>query len=170
MSMPTHSVMSRWLSSSFQKDEIANRLLLDIKALVLLSRNESELATLLGDRILGSHDEQVVKFISMLRPKQQESRLGSFLIGIGELVFASILSVAGISLMAPSLLGLQSPHQLLDYFRQLTLNLSDATFSNPILPALVFLLALSLLLSAFYLLRGASSDLKNAGIIAETSL
>ena len=158
------------MAADLQKEELANKLVLDIKALVLLSGNEPDIQHVLNQRILGSHDEQVVKFVSMLRPKKQESRKGSFFIALGELVLASFLSVIGISLMAPSLLGLQSPQHLLDYFKQLTLNLSASVFSNPLLPFLDFLLSLALLLGAFYLLRRASIDLRDAGMGAvETS-
>ncbi|MCL5068612.1 MAG: hypothetical protein M1368_09720, partial [Thaumarchaeota archaeon] len=86
-------------------DAAANQLILDMKALALLSQNEEELVQILNDRIVRSHDEHISKFMSMLQMrKKTPGRLGPFLIALGELVLASFLSIGGLSLLAPSLI------------------------------------------------------------------
>ena len=157
-----------WLLSNarFPKlDATVDQLVLDIKALVLLSQNEEQLAEVVNLRIAGLHDEHVTKFISLLSlRKAGPSRRGPFLIALGELVLGSFLSIAGLSLIAPSLIGFGSSSQFLEYFQQLVLKISPSSISNPILPVLDFLLAISLLLGAFYLLRQSSKDLKQVGV------
>ncbi|MDG6998506.1 MAG: hypothetical protein JRN15_05255 [Nitrososphaerota archaeon] len=146
-------------------DATANQIVLDIKALVLLSQNEEELAQVVSERIAGLHDEHISKFLSMLNLKKTSpGRRGPFLIALGELVLASFLSIAGLTLIAPSLQGFGSSSQFLEYFQQLVLKMSPSSITNPVLPVLDFLLAISLLLGAFYLLRQSSKDLKQLGI------
>jgi hypothetical protein len=138
-----------------------DQLILDIKAISLLSDNDETLGRVVNERIRGSQDEQVKKFVGLLIPKAKSSSGGSFLAALGEMILASFLFIAGLSLLAPSLLGLQSPGQLLAYFQQLISDLSSKAFSNPILPVLDFIIALALLLSAFQLLRMSSAGIKN---------
>jgi hypothetical protein len=148
-----------------QRDDIVNRLVLDIKALVLLSKDDAELSRTVQENIAGSHDEQVSKFVSTIQPSANTgSRRGQFLTALGELVLASFLTIAGLSLLAPSLMGLQSPDQLLSYFKEIIDGISASSFSDPLIPFLDFLFALMLLLGSFYLLRHASVDLKHAGL------
>jgi hypothetical protein len=144
------------------KDDIVNQLILDIKAVALLSDNEETLQKIVNERIAGSQDDQVKKFIGLLTPKRRSSTGGSFLTALGELVLASFLFLAGLSLLAPSLLGLESPIQVLTYFQQLTSELSTSAFSNPVLPILDFIISLVLLLGAFQLLRSSSTKIRNA--------
>ena len=148
-----------------QTDEIVNRLLLDIKALVLLSESDAELSLTVRENIMGSHDEQVTKFISSIQPTGNTgNRRGHFLTALGELTLASFLTIVGLSLLAPSLMGIQSPDQLLSYFTEVVNGISANSFSNPLIPFFDFLFALMLLLGSFYLLRHASVDLKHAGL------
>ena len=148
-----------------KNDEILNKLILDIKALVLLSENDDQLSSTVQENIVGSHDEQVSKFISSIKPVGNTGNLrGYFLTALGELVLASFLTVVGLSLLAPSLMGIQSPNQLLSYFSEIVNGISSNSLSNPLIPVLDFLFALLLLLGSFYLLRHASVDLKHAGL------
>ena len=148
-----------------QSDEIVNKLILDIKALVLLSENDAQLSRAVQENIVGSHDEQVSRFMSSIQPTGNTgSRGGQFLAALGELVLACFLTIAGLSLLAPSLMGIQSPVQLLSYFTEIVSGISANSLSNPLIPVLDFLFALMLLLGSFYLLRHASVDLKHAGL------
>ena len=145
-----------------------DRLILDIKALVLLSDNTESLSNTIREKIIGSHDEHISKFVSVLQPyTKSQSKLGSFLVALGELALAAFLSIVGLSLMAPSLMGFQTPSQLLAYFRDLLSSVSSGTLSNPLIPFLDFVFALVLLLGAFYMLRRASIDLKEANLSSE---
>lgn len=147
------------------REDIINRLILDAKALVLLSESDEKLVTFLRENILHSHDEQVAKFVSLMRPvKNSESISARLMIAIGELVLASFLIFVGLSVLAPSLMGLQSPNQLLAYFSELVSGISATALSNPIIPVLDFIFSFLLLFGSFYLLRHASVDLKEAGL------
>ena len=142
-------------------DEILTRLLLDIKALMLLSNSDASLGSLVQDKIISSHDEQIVAFVSLLDSKKKPESGRSFLfIALGEMVFASILSVLGLALLAPSVAGLSSSSQLLSYFSQIVTAMSPTSFSNPIIPIGAFILAVLLLIGAFYNLRTAAANLK----------
>jgi hypothetical protein len=153
------------MSENQQGENIVNQLVLDVKALVLLSENNERLASTLRDNILNSHDEDMGKFVSLITPqKKSEPQGGKILAATGELVLASFLIIVGLSLLAPSLMGLQSPHQLLTYFSQLVTGISSASLSNPLVPILDFIFSLLLLLGSFSLLRRASADLKQTGV------
>ena len=144
---------------------MVDRLILDIKALVLLSEDDAKLTQTVHENIVESHDEQVVRFISLIRPiGNAEGRRGPFLTALGELVLASFLIIVGLSLLAPSLMGIQSPDQLFAYFTEIVSGISANSFSNPLIPVLDFLFALIMLLSSFYLLRHASVGLRQAGL------
>ncbi len=159
------SLLRQILSSDNQKNDTVDQLVLDIKALVLLSENDETLSRAIRDNITDSHDEQVIKFMSLIQPaKKPFSRRGMFLTALGELVLASFLTIAGISLLAPSIMGLQSPHQLLAYFTELINGISPASLSDPLIPFLDFLFALLLLFGSFYLLRHSSVELKESGL------
>lgn len=148
-----------------QRDDILNRLILDVKALVLLSENDDSLLKAAQEGVINSHDEQVAKFVSLIQPaKKRESARGKFVTALGELILASFLTILGLSLLAPSLMGLKSPEQLLSYFAEIVNGISASSQSNPIIPALDFVFALLLLMGSFYLLRHASSDLKDANL------
>ena len=109
-------VMGCWSMSKndvHQSDDIVNRLILDIKALVLLSENDAGLSRTVQENIVASHDEQVSKFMLSIQPTGNTgSRRGQFLTALGELVLASFLVIAGLSLLAPSLMGIKSPESL----------------------------------------------------------
>ena len=148
-----------------QREDILNRLILDVKALVLLSENDDALLKAAQEGVINSHDEQVVKFMSLIQPAQKrENSRGKLNTAVSELILASFLTILGLSLLAPSLMGLQSPQQLLSYFTDVVNGISSGSLSNPLVPALFFVFALLLLLGSFYLLRHASSDLKDANI------
>ncbi|MHB1867741.1 MAG: hypothetical protein ACYCPP_02205 [Nitrososphaerales archaeon] len=148
-----------------KSDEIVDKLILDIKALVLLSENDAQLSRTVQENIVGSHDEQVSRFMSSIQPTGNTgSRGGQFMAALGELVLACFLTIAGLSLLAPSLMGIQSPVRLLSYFTEIVSGISANSLSNPLIPVLDFLFALMLLLGSFYLLRHASVDLKHAGL------
>ena len=151
------------MSENQPQEDSVNRLILDVKALVLLSENDEMLANTIRQNIVNSHDEDMSKFIALVQPSgKKEAQGGRLLTAIGELVFASFLIIVGLSLLAPSLMGLQTPRQFLNYFAQLVTGISSASLSNPIVPILDFVFSLLLLLGSFSLLRYASTDLKQA--------
>ena len=142
-------------------------LVLDIKAFMLLSESEDYTRRLVKESLLDSHDEDVQKFVTIVgqdriaRPPHQR---GNILISLGELILSSFLFVAGLAVLAPSVIGISSPQQLLDYFASVFSESSTSiqSLSEPLIGPLVFLLAILLLVGAFYTLRVASSSLKQA--------
>jgi hypothetical protein len=147
-------------STASSTDEALSRLLLDIKALMLLSGPDPSLQALVKERIASSHDEEVVKFVSMMNSPKPESGWASLLIAISEMLLASILAVVGLALLAPSIVGFSSPNQLFSYFSQIVSTISPRSLSNPIIPVGEFVMAVLLLIGAFYNLRIAASHLK----------
>jgi hypothetical protein len=147
-------------STASSTDEVLSRLLLDIKALMLLSGSDASLQTLVNEKIISSHDEEIVKFVSMMNSRKPESGWSSLLIAISEMLLASILAVVGLALLAPSVVGFSSPGQLSSYFSQIASTISPKSLSNPIIPAGEFIIAVLLLIGAFYNLRIAASNLR----------
>jgi hypothetical protein len=119
--------------------------------------------------IVGTHDEDVQKFTKLIAPKKITDTRGSFLIGLGELVMASILAVAGLVALAPAAVGFGSPHQLINYISGILSFLASKDPSGFVVVLIEFLLSIALLVSAFNLLRIAAANLNEAGLTRESS-
>jgi hypothetical protein len=143
-------------------DELVSRLLLDIKALMLLDGTGGTLPAAVRERIVSSHDEQVSAFVSEIgsTSKKPMGARSSLLIALSDMVLASILAVVGLALLAPSIVGFSSPTQLVAYFDQIISAISVHSLSNPVIPATEFVMAVLLLIGAFYNLRIAANNLK----------
>jgi len=144
-------------------DEALSRLLLDIKALMLLGGSEEAVAEAVRERITLSHDEQISSFVSMLvaSSKKKENRTGADLfIALSEMILASILAVMGLAILVPSIVGFGSEGQLVAYFDGIISGISVHSLSNPIVPAGEFVIAVLLLIGAFYNLRLSAASLK----------
>ena len=88
---------------------------------------------------------------------------------VGEIVLASFLSIIGLTAFAPVMLGLSAPQQWLSYFSS---TITSTFVNGPLfsfVPLLDFAFAALLLLGAFYSLRKAARNLKNSGLILESS-
>jgi hypothetical protein len=149
-------------SRTSSTDEVLSRLLLDIKALMLLSGTEGSLPEIVRERIVSSHDEQISAFVSIISDPSKKTAGGKsrLFTALSEMVLASILAVVGLALLAPSIVGLGSQQQLEVYFDQIINGISVQSLSNPIIPAAEFIIAVVLLIGAFYNLRIAAETLK----------
>jgi hypothetical protein len=149
-------------SRTSSSDEVLSRLLLDIKALMLLSGSSGTLPSEVREKIVSSHDEQISAFVAAIGTSTKKSKGGksALFIAISDMVLASILAVLGLALLAPSVVGLSSPTQLVSYFDQVVSAISTKSLSNPIIPAAEFLIAVVLLIGAFYSLRIAAENLR----------
>ncbi len=148
-------------SRTSSTDEVLSRLLLDIKALMLLSGSDAALQAVVREKVVSSHDEQISAFVSMINTsKKTEGGKSSLLMALSEMVLASIFAVMGLALLAPSIVGLSSPTQLEAYFDSIISAISVPSLSNPVIPAAEFVVAVILLIGAFYNLRNAASSLK----------
>jgi hypothetical protein len=156
------------LSSSEKKtEEFLDRLILDIKALVLLHGSEAELKDALERRLAGSQDESVRRFVGALQ-KGGRPRAGRLLgIALGELILASLLVLAGTVALVPTVVGINSPAALVQYFATTVLAGVAASPLAPYAGALEYAVGAVLILFAFYTLRQAALNLKEMGLTIE---
>jgi len=143
-------------------EESIDRILLEIKALSFASASEEAMVDRLRERILASHDEDVKRFVSAVEPIRPSRAWGQILIGAGELLVAAFLTVAGFVAIVPSVLGLDSPGQVMRYFGDVFYAVSTAGLSDPVILGASFAIAVFLLLAAFYTLRQAAPLLRHA--------
>jgi len=88
-------------------------------------------------------------------------------VALGELLLASILILAGAVALAPNLVGISSPQQIVNYLLE---QISDSLSNSPIYPYASFIgfaVGALLLLSAFYTLRQAALDLRKTGLLVK---
>jgi hypothetical protein len=152
-------------SQTDHNETILDELALDIKGLMLLNPSDEPLAQMLSSNIVNSADPEITRFVSLVQKKDKRSSEGGyFLIAIAEIILASILFIGGLALISPTVLGLSSPQQFSIFVTSLAQSIASQTVSNPLIPALEFIIALSLLIGAFLTLRIASGTLKQTGI------
>ncbi len=155
-------------SEETKREELLDRLVLDIKAVSLLHETETELREKIEDRIAGSNDEGVRKFVRALQtgaPAQTGRRLA---LALGELLTAAILVVAGAVVLVPTVAGVNTLSDLERYFAE---RVSGTVGSSPLSPYLSFMefgVGVVLLLSAFFALREAATILKQAGLAVKS--
>jgi hypothetical protein len=149
-------------------DELVARLKLDVRALTLLYESDADLRPVLERALLESQDGYVTRFVGLLQSKRPSEDRGSVPMAVGEIVLASFLTIVGLAAFVPIMAGLTTPQQLLAYFSSA---LSPSSTGGPLyfgVPLLDFIFSAMLLLGAFYTLRRASKNLKNAGMILES--
>lgn len=146
-------------------DEAIEHLLLDIR-LLGARRGWGELAARrLRERVLSSHDEDVKQFLSALERRRLRP-WGQILMGVGELVLGAFLTVGGLVLVVPGVLGFTSRGEIARYLSDLSLGLSSSALSDPLVIALGFGFSLFLLLAALYTLRQASRNFRASGLVS----
>jgi len=151
-------------------EEIVSRLKLDVRALALLYESDAELRPVLERSFLESQDKYVMRFLTLLqRGRSNDGQGGNIPMAVGEIVLASFLTIFGLAAFVPVMVGLRTPQEWLGYFSGA---LGPSFASGPLYfeaPLLDFIFSASLLLGAFYSLRRATRNLKNAGMILESS-
>jgi hypothetical protein len=142
--------------------EILDNVVLNIKALMLLDTSEESLQQLIDTKLSNSHDEEIKRFLKLTRSSKNEkgSTRDYFLVAIGELLIASFLIISGLATLLPSVFGLSSPQELVNFIAQITSKISVQTLSDPMVPGLELLLAILLLLGAFHAVRLAALNLR----------
>lgn len=148
-------------------DEVVARLKLDVKALTLLYESDADLRPVLERSLLESQEGYVTRFVGLLQSRRPSGDDGSLPVAVGEIVLASFLTIIGLAAFVPVMAGLSTPQQWLHYFS----SVAGASFPNGPLsfgvPLLDFIFSALLLLGAFYSLRRAAKNLKNAGMVLE---
>ena len=151
---------------SNQVDALADRLILEIKALMILGRSDGEsLDNLVKERIAFSQDSQVADFSRIIKETGQEKPKVNSLIfmALGEMILASVMAILGLAILAPSVGGLDSPSKILNYFAQVFQSTASSQSSlSPVVSAVEVILSLLLIMGAFYSLRKAATTLKES--------
>lgn len=142
-------------------EESIRRILFEIKVLSFQSPSDEAMAERVRTRILASHDDDVKRFVASLEPVRPTRPWGQVFIGIGELILAAFLTVAGFVTIVPAILGLRSPDEIPRYVGDLVSGVSPAGLSDPVVLAMDFGVALFLLLAALYTLRQAGGRLRS---------
>jgi len=148
-----------------RSDDLLDKLVLDVKAFVLLHGSDADLRSRLENRILNSHDESMQRFVSSLQAAHKPDTFRLAFIALGELLLASLLIVAGTVALAPNLAGASSPQAVLNYFvSQVSSSVSNSPLYS-IASLMAFLVGIALLLSAFYSLRQAALNIREMGLL-----
>ena len=141
-----------------------DRLLLEAKAISLLLGSEAELRGALERKLIESHDESVRRFVRAMQTKKHAQSGRLLIIALGELVLASLLVVVGTVILVPSVVGVNTYAGLVQYF---TDSASGALGGSPLsqyFPFIEFGVGVVLMLSAFFSLREAALNLRQAGL------
>ncbi len=157
------------MSKDQDSDQLASRLLLDIKAVTIMHPSDLDLRQVLEKSLVDYSDDDVRRLTDAIRPTRHVNRSGSVLVAAGEIIFASFLAILGIGTFTFNMIGIESPQELFSYFAG---SLAHTFGSSPLANvASIIALAFSILLivGALYLLRRAATDLKEAGLIIERS-
>jgi len=149
-----------------QREEFLSKLTLDMKALALLCPSDFELRSVVQRGLADTHDEQVHRVLDSLTAAKTEKKDNGLALAVGQLILGSFLMVAGVSAIAPLLMGATSPGAIASFFSNALSTASASPVFFPALPELVVVLSMALLLSALYSLRRASVTLKDAGYTA----
>jgi hypothetical protein len=148
-------------------EEVVAKLKLDVKALTLLYESDADLRPVIERSLLESQDGYIARFVSLLQSRRPPRDGGNLPMAVGEIILASFLTILGLAAFVPAMAGLSTPQQWLSYFS----SVAGPTFAaQPFysgVPALDFLFSALLLLGAFYSLRRAGKNLKNAGVALE---
>lgn len=137
-----------------------DQIVLDIKAFGDATGWELASRKKLRARLVESHEEDVKRFLSTVERQMPVLPWGQLLVGAGELVFSAFLSVIGLVLLVPSILGFTSRGEIARYLSDLSLGLGTSTLSDPLIVAIGFAFSLFLLLAALYTLRLSSRSFR----------
>jgi hypothetical protein len=151
-----------------QGNEAVSKLKLDVKALTLLYESDAALKEIVDRAFTHSGDAEMLRFAALLQTGRKPGGRGPLLIALGEILLASFLAILGVVAFIPSLSGMLTPHQFMDYFSKV---LAPSFSSGPLYigaPALDFVFASVLMLCALYTLRQASRNIKESSLSIET--
>jgi hypothetical protein len=155
------------LSADKRADDLLDRLLLEIKALVLLEGSDAGLRARLRGRLVDTHDESLKRFVAALQTRKPRETGRLLVVALGELILASLLVLVGALVLLPTVAGITTPAGLLQYFVEKVTGAVGGSPLSPYLPLLEFVVGALLMLSAFYTLRQAAVNLKEAGLAIE---
>jgi len=141
-----------------------DEVILGIKGLMLLKQSDIQIQTLLHERLINSHDEEIKGFLGLLTNPPSKRGRGSLGTAVGEMLLAAVLILAGVATIAPVVIGLNTPQALIQYIGQLTVTVVSQQGLYFVVELVDLILSIALLTAAFYALRRAAQDLKDAGV------
>ncbi len=146
-------------------DPIMERLFLDIKSIMILGRNDPQVQNDMRRRIFDSYDEDVANFREIIQKGKAVDFRNLLFMAIGEIVFAGLLLLIGLNLLIPSIFSVADPSRIIDYFKNFILTYSNTIGFFGVIIIVDFFISILMLISAFYMLRQASGNLKEAGLL-----
>ncbi len=146
-------------------DPIMERLFLDIKSIMILGRNDPQVQNDMRRRIFDSYDEDVANFREIIQRGKAVDFRNLLFMAIGEIVFAGLLLLIGLNLLIPSIFSVADPSRIIDYFKNFILTYSNTIGFFDVIIIVDFFISILMLISAFYMLRQASGNLKEAGLL-----
>jgi hypothetical protein len=151
-----------------RSDDLVDRLILEIKAMALLWGTEVELRERLEGRVIQSNDESIQRFVSALQTGRPAENRRKLALALGELLTAAILVVAGAVVLVPTVVGLNTLSSIVQYFAERTSGTVGTSPLSPYLSFMEFAVGVVLLLSAFFALREAALNLRQAGLAVKS--
>ncbi|MGC8505460.1 MAG: hypothetical protein ACP5NK_01960 [Thermoplasmata archaeon] len=145
-------------------DNLVNQAVLDIKAMMILSSTVQDPASVIKKKFIESPDEDIRNFRVMLSESIPTRQNVVFVMGIGEMLLAVFLSVFGLIFSIPAVLGYHSMSTAGSYFQGIQDGLYQLSSSYPITVFLDFVIAVLLLVAAFFSLKQAAYELKRVGL------
>lgn len=146
-------------------DPLMERLFLDIKGIMILGRNDIQVQNDVRRRIFDSYDEDVANFRELIQKGKAVQFKNLFFMALGEIVFAGLLLLIGLNLLIPSIFSVADPSRIVDYFKNFIITYSNSIGFFDIIIIVDFFISILMLVSAFYMLRQASGNLKEAGLL-----
>lgn len=145
-------------------DELLDRLVLEIKAFSLLYGSDAELRDRMENRITESNDESIRRFVKALQTEGPVQTGRKLAVALGELLTAAILVMAGALVLVPTVVGVNTLSGLVNYLAERTSGTVGTSPLSPYLSFMEFGVGVVLLLAAFFSLREAALNLKQAGL------
>lgn len=143
---------------------LVDKLSLDVKAVMLIAKTDPEVAVLIDKKINQSVDSDMQDFRKIIQRSREVKIFGAILISIGEIALASMLTISGIGIIFPTLLGSLSPSSIIRYFSAFDIDVFTLGFSGSLVLIVNYGISVILLASAFYILRKVSEELTEAGL------
>ena len=151
-------------SDESRTEELIDRLILEIKAVSLLYGSDAELRERVESKITESNDESVRRFVTALQTEGAAQTGRKLALALGELLTAAILVMAGAVILVPTVVGVNTLSSIVQYFAERTSGTVGTSPLSPYLSFMEFGVGVVLLLAAFFSLREAATNLKQAGL------
>ena len=136
--------------------------------MALLYQSEEELRERIEEKVAGSHDDNVRRVVRALQSQGPEETRGRLALALGELLTAAILVVAGAVVLIPTVAGVGTLSNLVQYLAERTSGTVGTSPLSPYLTFMEFAVGVVLLLSAFFALREAAVNLRRAGLAVKS--